>query len=531
MIDLNRLANQTTRQCYHSMVPSHPSIPRKTQPRPLGLVALWVVFTFLTGAWTPKICGQAAQFGGPQSLTPVQTQAAYSSFSDAELNNSTPPIVPALAPESALPWKTEDWTRDAQYSGSVSADVAKAETDLLKQNLRVGYDEGFILAGRDISDLGGEDLPFRLKFNGWGQLRMTNFISEGTSRDFNQFQLKRARLVFSGHAFTSDFSYFIALDGRSASNDTIRLLDYYLSYDLGHHDFGWQKRVFVVKAGQYKIPFTLARAISGQEFQFADRSVASMYFDANRSLAVGLYGERKPWGQLLTWETAVFNGLITGGAETGSAGTLDNNFAISGRLSFYPHGDWGKDDLCDWDFHEQVATRTGIAFAMSSINREGTTEFGEIRVVDSGNRLADILPGSVSQYHVATYSVDYSLKFRGWSVNSEYYFRNLSAFQGDSLPDLFDHGFWLQSGYFLVPRKLEALARWSRVVGKSGSLGSRDESSDERAAGLTCYFRRHAAKLTLDATYLDGAPINSFALDISPGAVGWLWRTQLQFSF
>ncbi|MFM7932125.1 MAG: porin, partial [Pirellula sp.] len=128
------------------------------------------------------------------------------------------------------------------------------------------------------------------------------------SRDLNQFQLKRARLIFSGHAFTPDFSYFIALDARSASNDNIQLLDYYLSYDLGHHDLGFQKRAFVVKAGQYKIPFTLARFISGQRFQFPDRSMASMYFDANRSLAVGLYGERRPWGQLGTWETAVFNG-------------------------------------------------------------------------------------------------------------------------------------------------------------------------------------------------------------------------------
>lgn len=480
----------------------------------------------------------------PGSLRPLQTGFQSNPLADpaiptsrAETSSSTsssPLIEPAVSGpgiaergSSGINWQA---IGDAQ-AAQPKSETAQAELDLLKDNLRVGYEEGFILAGRDISDLGGEDLPFRLKFNGWGQLRMSNFFSEGPSRDFAQFQLKRARLIFSGHAFTPDFSYFIALDGRSASNDTIRLLDYYLSYDLGHHQWGLQKRAFIIKAGQYKIPFTLARFISGQEFQFADRSVASMYFDANRSLAAGLYGERKPWGQLLTWETAVFNGLITGGAETGSSGTLDNNFAVSGRLAYYPRGEWGQDDLCDWDFHEQVATRTGIAFAMSTINREGSTEFGEIRVVDSGATLASLLPGSIDQYHVATYCVDYSQKYRGWSFISEYYFRNISAFQGDSLPDLFDHGFWLQTGYFLIPKKLEALARWSRVVGKSGTLGSAEQSSDERAAGLTCYFRRHSAKLTCDATYLDGAPVNSFALDVSPGAIGWLWRTQLQFSF
>jgi hypothetical protein len=475
--------------------------------------------------WSGTTFGQQTLEGFPRSLTQATSGGYTANISDPDFT-SLPPIVPANTAGLNLPWQSGN-----SESTNSSADISQAEADLFKQNLRVGYDDGFLLAGRDISDLGGEDLPFRLKFNGWGQLRMTNFASDGPSRDFAQFQLKRARLVFSGHAFTPDFSYFIALDGRSASNDTIRLLDYFLSYDLGHHDWGWKKRALIVKAGQYKIPFTLARAISGQEFQFADRSVASMYFDANRSLAAGLYGERKPGGQLLTWETAIFNGLITGGAETGSTGTLDNNFAISGRLAYYPQGEWGKDDLCDWDFHEQVATRTGFAFAMSSINREGTTEFGEIRVVDTGSKLSDILPLSIEQYHVASYCVDYSLKYRGWSVNSEYYFRNIGTFEGDYLPDLFDHGFWLQTGYFLVPRKLEALARWSRVVGKSGTLGSSEQSSDEKAAALTWYFRRHAAKITFDATYLDGAPINSFALDITPGAVGWLWRTQLQFSF
>jgi len=413
-----------------------------------------------------------------------------------------------------------------------SLDSREKETlDFLNRNLRVGYDQGFVISGREIKDLKDEDFPFRLKFNGWGHFRMTNFISDGPSRDFNQFQLKRARLIFSGHAFTPDFSYFIALDARSASNDNIRLLDYYLSYDLGHHDLGFQKRALVVKAGQYKIPFTLARFISGQRFQFTDRSMASMYFDANRSLAVGLYGERRPWGQLVTWETAVFNGLITGGAETGTAGQLDNNFAVSARLTGHPRGEWGVDDLCDWDFHEQLATRVGTAFATSTINREGETEFGEIRVVDSGLTLASILPAAIDQYLVSTYCVDWSAKYRGFSFTSEYYFRNINSFEGGNLPDLFDHGFWLQSGYFLIPRKLEALARWSRVVGNSGTLGGADQSSDERAGGLVWYFRRHSAKLTFDGTYIDSAPINSFALDMTPGATGWLWRTQLQFSF
>ncbi len=399
------------------------------------------------------------------------------------------------------------------------------------KNTRVGYDDGFVIAGPDISQLGGDDAPFRLKINGWGQLRVTNFVSANNLRDVNQIQLKRARLVFSGHAFTPDFSYFTSLDGQSISSSSIRLLDYYLTYDLGHHALNAEKRAFMMKFGQYKIPFTLARAVSAQQFQFTDRSVASMFFDANRSLAFGIYGERNPGGRLVTWEAALFNGLVTSGSETGSAGTLDNNLAFSSRLAAYPTGQWGTDALCDYDYHESPATRIGTAFATSEISRLGSTEFGEIRVVDSGAQLSTILPASAQSYLASMYCVDASMKYRGLSFTSEYYFRNINSFVGISQSGLFDHGFSLESGYFVMRQKLELLARWSRVVGDSGTLGTSVQSADEKAIGAVWYFRRHSAKLTVDATYLDGAPVDSFALDIDPGNAGWLMRTQVQFSF
>ena len=59
-------------------------------------------------------------------------------------------------------------------------------------------------------------------------------------------------------------------------------------------------------------------------FELADRAMASMYFDVNRSLAWGLYGQDDRWRVPLNWEVAIFNGIVTGGAETGSSGTLDD---------------------------------------------------------------------------------------------------------------------------------------------------------------------------------------------------------------
>ncbi len=412
----------------------------------------------------------------------------------------------------------------------VEASIGNPGANWLSE-VRAGYDNGFLITSSKELDLKSSESPFRLKINGWGQIRSATFDSDGVNPNQNQFQLQRARLVLSGSAFTEDFSYYLQFDGRSSSGDNVRLLDYQLDYDIGHHSLGFDPGTLEFAAGKFKMPYSLARELSGREFEFADRSVSSTFFDVNRSLGWGLRGRVNKSRVPVNWAVAIFNGLVTGGAETGSSGSLDDNFAYSARASWYPNGDWGRGQLADFDYHCSPATRVGAGWANSTIDRRGSTEFDALRVVDSGGRLSSVLPGSVDQYLVNLYSVDASLKYRGWSFTSEYYFRQINGVQGATIPSLFDHGFWLEMGKFVIPQKCQLMARWSRVVGDSGTLGISNQSSDEIAGGLAWYFRGENAKLVLDMTLLDGAPINSAALGISPGDSGTLYRTQIQFSF
>ncbi len=405
-------------------------------------------------------------------------------------------------------------------------------------HVRVGYDadNGFVIASEKPAELGIGDAPFIFNFNGWGQLRHTYFNSQGANtagidEGANQFQLKRGRLVFSGSAFTSDFAYFVQLDGRSSDGDDLRLLDYFLSFDIGHHSWGLEPGRIGFRTGKYKMPFHMSRWLSGRDLQFADRSMASTYFDVNRSLAWGLYGETPRFGGPLNWEVAIFNGLVTGGAETGSSGDLDDNFAYSGRVFWRPVGEWGDPQLSDLTWHRCLAMQIGAGIANSTINRAGATEFNTVRVVDSGSLLSSRLPRTVGEYTVNLYAIDISTKYRGWSFTLEYYFRQIDGFQGAAIPDLLDHGHWLQIGKFVVPGKLELLTRWSRVSGDSQTLGMVDLSADTVAGGFAYYFRGQRAKLVSDFTYLNGTPVNSAALDMSPGDIGWLYRTQIQFAF
>ncbi len=437
---------------------------------------------------------------------------------------------PSAAEIDTLAVPNESGLSQASYSSRRSR---SDDFDWLTK-VRFGYDEGFVLASERQLDLRIEDSPFLMRINGWGQVRHTVLNSNGVNPDVNQFQLKRARLIFSGNAFTPDFAYFLQLDGRSSSGDDIRLLDYFLTYDIGHHVWGYEKGTIGFRTGKYKMPFTMARYLSGNEFEFTDRSMSSMFFDVNRSLAWGLYGKLNGWRMPWNWEVAVFNGLVTGGAETGSSGTLDDNFAYSARMSAYPTGRWGAGELADFSWHDTLATRIGAGVANSTINSSGKTEFDSVRVVDSGETLSSLLaplPDTVDEYTVSLFSLDFSSKWRGWSLSFEYYFRNINEFKGAALPDLFDHGFWFQLGKFVIPEKLQLLARWSRVDGNSGTLGLEDQSAEEIAGGFVWYFRGQHAKVTFDATYLNGAPIDSASLDISPGDIGWLFRSQIQFAF
>ncbi|MEM9660054.1 MAG: hypothetical protein AAF961_16955, partial [Planctomycetota bacterium] len=232
------------------------------------VLAFMLAGTAVIDAWTP-----ASRADEPEVDYLLTERLQSDAFQEI-----TPPSASGHDPPSLI---SDDQIAPASYAQRPSRSPA------FMGPVRAGYDNGFVIASTRPLELDADDAPYLLRLNGWAQLRHTHLASEGPNPSVNQIQLKRARLIFSGHAFTPDFAYFAQLDGRSTSGDDIRLLDYFLTYDLGHHSLGLERSALEFKTGRYKIPFTMARYLSGREFEFTDRSVASMYFDANRSLGWG----------------------------------------------------------------------------------------------------------------------------------------------------------------------------------------------------------------------------------------------------
>ena len=205
-------------------------------------------------------------------------------------------------------------------------------------------------------------------------------------------------------------------------------------------------------------------------------------------------------------ETALFNGFKTSSIATTRNGGLDRHVGWSLRASADLLGEFGEDGESDLSWHDELAWRLGGGTAYTRINKDGNLEFSQPDVVDMGVSLASILPPEVTSYDLWLATADAQWKYRGLSVIVDYYWHTITQFRGANVPDLFDHGFNLQSGYFVIPRKLETIIRWSRIVGDSGSLGGERRSSEEAGGGLTWYFNGHQAKVTCVAIYMNSAP-------------------------
>ena len=402
------------------------------------------------------------------------------------------------------------------------------ESQTSASQARSGYDKGFVITspGEPRSDSDS----FHLRFNSWMQLRHTVFDSDGVTADQNEVEFERLRLIFSGHVWSPGFRYFIQLDADSDQSETVDMLDYYVHYDLADI-FDMEPDTIAIRAGKWKMPFNRARFESGRKMQLVDRGLSSVFFDINRSLGVGVITRNSVADRPVETHLALHNGFKTGAFQPVRVGELDRNVAVSGRIFSDLVGSWGKDGESDLTPHSCPAVRVGAGFARTKVDRDGLREFFRQRVVDSGATLASILPPEVHEYDIAFYSVDANMKYRGLSILTEYYFRQMNDFRGAAVSTLNDHGLLVQSGVFVIPERLELAARFTRIVGNSGSLGASDASSDEVSVGFNWYLRGHNAKLQFDVTHLNGAPLLDRALNVLPGDRGMFYRTQLQLAF
>lgn len=343
------------------------------------------------------------------------------------------------------------------------------------------------------------DSTFALKFG----VRMQPLLSINY-RDFETFTdpasddllmtLRRGRLKFDGWVHNPNVVYKLELalgsrnlgGGNQYTNFANRLvLDAVVKWQFAPGYYVW--------FGQTKLPGNRERVVSSQKLQFVDRSIVNGRFNIDRDIGFQLHIKKQLAGNPLNMAFAVSMGEGRN-ISAFNAGGLE----YTGRIEYLPFGKFkNKGDYVQSDLVREQTLKASLGVTFD-YNDQAVRQRGNM-----GSFLVDSTGQFISQ-SLSTWFVDLSVKYRGWSWETE--FANKSAampvyFEGDTRVDAFytGWGFNTQTAY-LLKSNWEFGLRYSHV--------SPDENVDiilgdqtQYTAVVSKYIVGHSLKVQSDITY------------------------------
>lgn len=278
-----------------------------------------------------------------------------------------------------------------------------------------------------------------------------------TRRDF---QLHRVMLYFTGYLYNPKFNYNITL---WTVNDTAQqAIVGALYYSQNKHllfGIGWNG-----------IPGTISMQGSHPYWPSYDRVMADEFFRPYFTQAFFAEGDL---GHRLNYKFSIGNNLSNLDV---TAVKLTRDLSKGVALTWEPTtGEFGpRGAFGDYEEHESLATRFGVAYVNSREDRFNSTtstapDNTTLRLGDSLLLFGtgSLAPGVTVQK--ATYQLVSSnggLKYKGLWLQSEGYYRLLNNFVADGplpLGAIRDTGFYVQGTYMVMPRKVELYGSTSWV--------------------------------------------------------------------
>ena len=396
------------------------------------------------------------------------------------------------------------------------AKASQARARAAAPDFKMWYDKGF--------NFSFNDNAFFLKIRAMTQLRYTHWDQNSLARtlgDFKNypqflgvfgnlrasrfeessdtFQVRRARLIFMGHLFDPDFKYYIQLgaeSGEDAANASgVQLLDRNFQFTRWRWANIW--------AGQYKVLFNRAQINSTASMQFAERALVMDAFTASglnrRDIGITLLNDPD---LPVNYYFGVFNGQgpnVTGLGSFQSEG-VDGGDNFRGRqyatganfrnnaneLMYVARLNWnilGNPGYAEGDLTYSQAPQLSIGggysynpaintssvldpadpansnFSLQSDLTDLTIAKRQLAATGNGRLLGN------GVMNLTTWTVDTNIKYRGWSLHSEFYFRN-NTLRDEVIRNIprqlgNSTGWYVQSGYYLIPKRLEAAVRYA----------------------------------------------------------------------
>jgi hypothetical protein len=417
----------------------------------------------------------------------------------------------------------------AANAGEVSPQTAAATP---VKGLEDRYQDGIVIW--QTSD--DASVPFLLKFNNNTQLRYLNTKSAndtytdhlGVVRDVNKrndITVNRAMFILGGYIFDPRLRYSSTVWTSAGAASIVVAAN-----------IGWQfNNAFTLTGGYTGVPGSRSLVNTFPFFASIDRTMADNFFRPGFTQGVWANGELKKGLYYLAF---IGNGLNTLNI---SANKIDTNLLFSGSVWWEPLGDYGppgksRNMYDDYFASDTVRIRLGSSFTRSREDRFNNLDQSSPENTAMYNSDGVLLfstgafaPGvTVDKATYRMLAIDAGIKWNGFAVNGQYYFRWVDNFLADGpipLSSTFDHGFELVAGGFVIPKTLMVYGRGSMVFGQF-------RDSWEAAAGAKWYFLpTERLWLTGELMRVNSVPYSGTFTPYTAGMTAWVPMIQAVLAF
>ena len=273
-----------------------------------------------------------------------------------------------------------------------------------------------------------------------------------------------------------------------------------------YYDFG---KYMTLGAGWNAYPGTQSLQGSHPYWESYDRVMADEFFRPFFSQGVFAKGHLLPRLEY-RWMVGNNNSNLDVPATK-----LDRNLSYGAALTWLPTtGEFGpRGAFGDYEDHQNVATRFNLAYTYSPEERQspvGTAASNttlrlsdSLNVFDTGAFASGV---TVEKAHYQMASAAVGIKYRGFWIQGEGYGRILDHFVADGklpLTAVRDFGFYVQTAYMVVPKRIELYGATSYIFGRFGN-------SKEFIVGNNYYpWNTRNLRLNTQLISVDQSPVSS----------------------
>ena len=353
--------------------------------------------------------------------------------------------------------------------------------------------------GKGLFNLIGKDSSFSMNVSARMQMLGTSNwdLNNGLSNPSSSLLVRRARLKFSGFAYSPKLKYKLELglsnrDIGKASLFTNEAPKYILDAVVKWNFSG----NFVLWFGQTKLPGNRERVISSGDLQQVDRSLLNSRFNIDRDMGFQL---RHHFNLTDTFIVKEMFAVSQGEGRNITTGNLGGHQYTS-RVELLPFGKFAsKGDYRGSDLKFEPTPKLALGF---------TYDFNNDAVKNRSNQ-GSYMTNDTGFYstNISTVFVDAMYKHKGFSLMAEYAYRDAEdAFAKNSDGTLtgdevqVGNALNLQTGY-LLSKTLEISGRYTNIDWDSDITGKGAEN--QYTLGLSKYIVGHKLKVQTDVSYLD----------------------------